>query len=106
MDDVRIGRPIPILSNLFPEPSSETLAMWRAFFIALGIMAIIVGFESLVIESANFYSIKGTIDTAAGGGSTVTWQPKEWFPWLVLSGGALVVIYAFTLPRRFRSFAD
>ena len=34
--------------------------MWRSLFIALGIMAIIVGFECLVIESADLYSANGT----------------------------------------------
>ena len=34
--------------------------MRRAFFIALGIMAIIIGLECLAIDSANFYSAKQT----------------------------------------------
>lgn len=80
--------------------------MWRSIFIALGIMAIIVGFESLVIESANFYSARGTdassfanpLTTPAAG--TRQWQPQDWFPWTILSAGAIVIIYAFTLPRR------
>ncbi|MEL7337743.1 MAG: hypothetical protein AAFN70_16235 [Planctomycetota bacterium] len=85
--------------------------MWRSFFIALGIMAIIVGLESLVIHSANFYSSRGStagefIDpSTVSGQSIITWQPKEWFPWLVLSVGSLIVIYSFTLPQRFRSSA-
>ncbi|WP_182870725.1 hypothetical protein [Stieleria mannarensis] len=83
--------------------------MWRAFFIALGIMAIIVGFESLVIDSANFYSNRGSTakeflnPSAIAGQTTITWQPKEWFPWLVLSVGSLIVIYSFTLPQRFKA---
>ncbi len=86
--------------------------MWRAFFIALGIMAIIIGFESLLIESANFYSDRGSsakefLNPAnIAGQSTVTWEPKEWFPWLVLSLGSLIVIYAFTLPKRFKTVGD
>ena len=86
--------------------------MWRAFFIALGLMAIIVGLESLLIESANFYSNRGSSPkeflnpAAIAGQSTVTWQPKEWFPWLVLSIGALIVIYSFTLPQRFKTAGD
>lgn len=83
--------------------------MWRSFFIALGIMAIIIGFETLVIDSANFYSSRGS--TAAefmnpasiAGQQIISWQPKEWFPWLVLSGGTLIVIYSFTLPKRFKA---
>lgn len=83
--------------------------MWRAFFIALGIMAIIVGFESLVIDSANFYSSRGSsaaefLDpSSVPGQSIITWEPKEWFPWVVMAGGTLVVIYSFTLPKRFQA---
>ncbi|MCD0459379.1 hypothetical protein [Roseiconus lacunae] len=83
--------------------------MWRAFFIALGIMAIIIGFESLIIESADFYSNrgsspKGLLDPSSiPGQTTTTWKPKEWFPWLVLSVGSLIVIYSFTLPKRFQT---
>ncbi|MCO8120941.1 hypothetical protein NHH03_04265 [Stieleria sp. TO1_6] len=83
--------------------------MWRSFFIAVGIMAIIVGFESLFIHSATFYSARGSTaaefldPSTVTGQTTINWQPKEWFPWLVLSVGALVVIYSFTLPQRFRT---
>ncbi|MEO1615990.1 MAG: hypothetical protein AAFV88_09090 [Planctomycetota bacterium] len=82
--------------------------MWRAFFIALGVMGIIVGLETMLIESANFYSARGSnakelLDPSSiAGQSIVTWKPKDWFPWAVLSGGTLIVIYAFSLPKRFR----
>ncbi|MCA9135741.1 MAG: hypothetical protein KDB00_03255 [Planctomycetales bacterium] len=85
--------------------------MWRAFFIALGIMAIIIGLESLLIDSANFYSSRGSTPKeflnpgSITGQTTITWEPKEWFPWLVLSVGALIVIYSFTLPQRFKASA-
>ncbi|KAA5546041.1 hypothetical protein FYK55_03820 [Roseiconus nitratireducens] len=86
--------------------------MWRSLFIAFGIMAIIVGFESLIIESATFYSHRGSTPTeffdpsSVPGQQTKTWQPTEWFPWLVLSAGALIVIYSFTLPKRFNASAE
>ena len=85
--------------------------MWRAFFVALGIMSIIVGFESLAIDSANIYSSRGSTareflnPSTISDQTTFTWQPKEWFPWVVLSVGALIVIYAFTLPQRFKPSA-
>ena len=86
--------------------------MWRSFFIAIGIMAIIIGFETLVIDSANFYSSRGSTagefmdPSTIAGQQIITWQPKEWFPWLVLSAGALTVIYSFTLPKRFKMAGD
>jgi len=81
--------------------------MWRALFIAVGIMAIIIGLECLFIESAIFYSPK---DTQASSfvnpvgnpaANTREWRPQEWFPYVVLSAGMITVIYAFTLPKRF-----
>lgn len=69
-------------------------------------MAIIVGFECLVIESADLYSAEGTnarsfinpIGTPSA--STREWRPKEWFPWAFLCAGGVTILYAFTLPKR------
>ena len=83
--------------------------MWRSLFIALGIMAIILGLETMMIDSANLYSRSGTtavdfIDpTGAPSAGTNVWKPKEWFPWFVLSVGTLIVIYSFTIPNRLRN---
>lgn len=79
--------------------------MWRAIFIAIGLMAVIVGLECLVIETAYIHSPSET-----GSGSFFNpvraptidareWSPQEWFPWTVMSGGVVVVLYAFSLPR-------
>ena len=82
--------------------------MWRSIFLALGIMAIIVGAECLIIDSANLYSAGETRASSfmnpAGNPSSSTnvWHPKEWMPWLMLAGGTITVLYAFTLPQRFR----
>ncbi len=81
--------------------------MRRAFFIALGVMAIIIGLECLAIDSANFYSAKQTNASSffdpSGSPSlnTRVWRPKEWIPWAALSVGTITVLYAFTLPKRF-----
>ena len=81
--------------------------MWRSIFIAVGIMAIIIGLECLLIDSANFYSAS---DTEAGAfvnpvavptSNVQQWRPKEWFPWVILSAGGITVLYAVTLPKRF-----
>ena len=82
--------------------------MWRSIFIAVGIMAIVLGLECLVIDSADLYAAGETnassflnpADTPAI--STREWRPKEWFPWAVLTAGVITVLYAFTLPGRFR----
>ena len=90
--------------SFFP---SWQFQMWRSIFIAVGIMAIIVGMECLVIDSADFYSAGETkagsfINPATVPASDVQqWRPKEWFPWVILSAGGITVLYAFTLPKRF-----
>ncbi|MEM9588860.1 MAG: hypothetical protein AAGA03_16385 [Planctomycetota bacterium] len=82
--------------------------MWRSFFLAIGIMAIIVGIESMLIDSATLYaagqsSAAEFIDpTADPAPATKVWTPGEAFPWVTLAGGAIVVLYAFTIPQRFR----
>ncbi|MDA8746408.1 hypothetical protein N9N28_17430 [Rubripirellula amarantea] len=82
--------------------------MWRSIFLALGIMAIIVGAECLVIDSANMYSANETrpssfINPAGSPSATAkVWRPKEWMPWMLLAGGTITILYAFTLPKRFR----
>jgi hypothetical protein len=85
--------------------------MWRSIFIAVGIMAIIVGLECLLIDSAYLYSAAETdarsfLSPSGGPSEGIReWRPKEWFPWTVLSGGAIIVLYAFTLPKRWGTAA-
>ena len=85
--------------------------MWRSIFIAVGIMAIILGVECLVIDSADIYSATGTQASSFANPlgqpsvSTHQWRPKEWFPWVFLSTGTITILYAFTLPKRFNRAA-
>jgi hypothetical protein len=81
--------------------------MWRAFFLAVGITLCILGLECMVIEKA----------VLAGEGKAPAAQPvnffapeqrpaareitpPEWAPWSLLSTGAVIILYSFTLPRR------
>ena len=84
--------------------------MWRAFFLAIGAMLIIVGVECLLIDSATFASDHTEVVQVNNGwfqppttmevsGGKV-FRPKEWIPWSSLASGAVVLLYAFTLPRR------
>lgn len=81
--------------------------MWRSFFIALGITAIIMGAECLAIEKAILVA-----PSAANTGNSVNsgqrlpgkeYAPPEWVPWGLLSSGAVVVLYSFMLPKRVAS---
>ena len=69
-------------------------------------MLLIVGGECLLIDSATVYAggdeSAESFEQAAQGVVRGTRQltPAEWVPWTLLSSGAIVVIYAFALPRR------
>ncbi len=85
--------------------------MWRSFFLALGISMCIWGAECLVIEKA---VLAGPAKPATPQDFTgyLTGQqqpaakeftPPEWAPWSLMSSGAVVILYSFTLPRRVAS---
>lgn len=73
-------------------------------------MLIIVGVECLLIDSATFASDhtevaqvnNGWYQPASAAEVRVgkVFRPKEWIPWSSLASGAVVLLYAFTLPRR------
>ena len=71
--------------------------MWRAFFLAVGAYCCLLGVEALAVEQA---VIKPKIENgqAVAPGRTIT--PPEWAPWSLMAGGAVVVLYSFTIPRR------
>lgn len=80
--------------------------MWRSFFLAIGAMMMIIGVEAMLIDSATVYAAAESsaaqfIDPSAPP-AIITKQirPGEWTPWVILSFGAIVVLYAFTLPQR------
>ena len=68
--------------------------MWRAMFLALGIYCVIIGLEGLALESASLkeWVTDGPRDL----------RLEKWMPWSILSAGAIVIIYSFTIPRRVR----
>lgn len=76
--------------------------MIRAFFLAVGIYAFILGLECLVIDKA---VLKANPDSAAQQLAMPYREitPAEWAPWSLLSGGAVVMLYSFTLPAKMRS---
>jgi ABC-type cobalt transport system substrate-binding protein len=75
---------------------------------AIGIMLIVLGVETLFIESANLYaasdaSARNFIDPGmTPARTTKVWEPGEKFPWAMLAIGAIIVLYAITLPKRWR----
>ena len=82
--------------------------MWRAFFAAVGAMLLILGGECLVVEKAVLASAPkkeaGPLTVfdepiLLGAPEKREVRPPEWAPWVLLSTGAVVVLYSFTLRR-------
>jgi hypothetical protein len=76
--------------------------MWRAFFLAVGIYCCILGAQCLTVERAILHSgangrgAFGLFRTPAGR----AFAPPDWAPWTLLAGGAVTILYSFTIPRR------
>jgi hypothetical protein len=68
--------------------------MWRSFFLAIGVTVCLLGMETLAVERA---VVKSDLTRSA---STHEVVPPDWAPWSLLAGGAVVVLYSFTLPQR------
>ena len=78
--------------------------MWRALFLGIGIYLMIAGAECLAVERVTWRT-SGPVRNAVGLQKPATEQPKEfppapWVPWSLLSTGAVVCLYSFTIPRR------
>lgn len=80
--------------------------MWRSLFLAIGIMAVIVGVESMLIDNASLYAAADSnasdfVNPGSAPAQTIkTWTPGERFPWALLAVGAVIILYAITLPKR------
>jgi len=65
--------------------------MWRSLFLAIGIFCCTLGVECMLIESAVVINREGARHQFA---------PPDWAPWILMSVGAVVMLYSFTIPRR------
>jgi hypothetical protein len=72
--------------------------MWRSFFLALGVYVCLLGVQALAVERA---VLKPEVASQAGIQREII--PPEWAPWSLIGGGAVVVLYSFTIPRRVNS---
>ncbi len=70
--------------------------MFRSLFLAVGAYCLLLGVEALAIE-------KAVLKRPERSEATVAQQeivPPQWAPWSLMAGGAVVVIYSFSIPRR------
>lgn len=80
--------------------------MWRALALAIGISFCILGLECLVIDKAVLANSKsaavetGGTGEASGSKKPREIEPPEWAPWTLISLGAVVMLYSFTIPKR------
>lgn len=80
--------------------------MWRAMFLAIGASALVIGLECLAVDKV-VLSKQETVVPADGifaiaAPATARNKeivPPDWAAWSLLSGGALTILYSYTLPR-------
>ena len=79
--------------------------MFRAFFLAVGVYAFILGLECLVLDRAVLHPSRDASASALAQQIAPAYReitPAEWAPWSLLSAGAVVMLYSFTLPAKMR----
>ena len=79
--------------------------MWRALFLGIGIYLIIAGAECLAVERV-YWRVHDEPRAAAfplqnsPPSAQKEFPPAPWLPWSLLSSGAVVCLYSFTIPKR------
>jgi hypothetical protein len=79
--------------------------MLRALFLAIGIYAFLLGVECMVIDKAVLHPSRDASAAALAAQVAPTFReihPAEWAPWSLLSAGAVVILYSFTIPAKMR----
>ena len=80
--------------------------MLRAFFLAIGMSAFILGLECLVIDKAVLQPSRDNSASAVAQQIAPTVRevsPPEWAPWSLMSAGAVTMLYSFTVPNRVKN---
>ena len=77
----------------------------RSLFLALGLYCFLIGAEALVIDKAVLVSGNDTASDAIAPAAPRYREisPPDWAPWSLLSVGAVVMLYTFTLPAKLKS---
>lgn len=80
--------------------------MWRSFFLSIGIFAMAFGLQCLGVEKM-VLKAKGPLPAKTSLWDNVPkiapnkeFSPPNWAPWSLLSSGAVICLYSFTIPKR------
>lgn len=74
--------------------------MFRSMFLALGVTCCLLGLEfQLAVDQAKLKD-RPLLDEVTGVSGQRVIDPPPWAPWSLMAGGAVVVLYSFTIPRR------
>jgi len=80
--------------------------MWRSLFLASGVFLIVLGVQCLGVVQ---FTLKirdeaspatSFLDSTPQLGPQKKLTPPPWAPWSLMSTGAVVCLYSFTLPKR------
>ncbi len=80
--------------------------MSRAFFFAVGFYVLFLGLECLCVERFILRAREPaaqaapTQNASAQASSRLTITPAPWTPWSLISTGAVVCLYSFTIPGK------
>jgi len=81
--------------------------MWRPFFLGLGATLACLGVECMVLDHVVMAAPSKPVAAPTSflpmleppqTGKVIT--PPDWAPWSLLSAGAVVILYSFTIPQR------
>ncbi len=71
--------------------------MWRSLFLAVGAYICLLGVEALALEKA---ILKRPDQDPLNQQAQQEVVPPDWAPWSLMGGGAIVLLYSFSIPRR------
>jgi hypothetical protein len=81
--------------------------MWRPFFLALGVSAVLfgvecLGVEKMVLKARHEAPARAVLffDTTPQLGPNKEFAPPPWLPWSALVTGAVICLYALQIPQR------
>ena len=79
--------------------------MWRALFLAVGVFLVLLGVQCLGVEKFTLNRHEPGVASATGEtkpGPQKEVNPPPWAPWSLMSTGAVVCLYSFSIPSRLR----